>query len=503
MTRKKVCQVLLLASAVALSGCTAGEGVDLFSSSHDSSQAQSWTAQAEAVMDTTSFADVTRAVFYGGNGRRYYTLWDDDDVVQVYKGDNAVGTMTPPESSKGNYRATLTGTLTGTFNEGDVLDLYMPTRAMDFTGQAGALYGDNGLSKKYAFQHATTTVAAADAGNQILQLDAVGMSHRAAYFIFVLQDVDTGDRLHPSSVEITAVDGNLVQSVNDAGEVTKGSLTITPALENGEYPSELFISLLNETNANVSYRLKATVGTDTYINTTAVSFNPLSRLGRLGRVARNMRKTSPVSPLTIVDVPDQVFTGYAIEPVLTVMDGVTVLTLNTDYATSYTDNINVGQATATATGLADAGAMAATKYMGKQDKAFNIVKATPVIEMDNSAMEVVYNHPGKTRTVSRVFIDNNGNGTWDEGIDYDITALCTVTYTSGDLNIVNVDPSTGEVSSPVGLGETTITATVAEAANWNSKTATYSVHAESEMNSDNSVTDWDNGGTDNGKVILE
>ena len=375
---------------------------------------------------------------------------------------------------------------------------------MTFTGQKGTIYD---LSAHYAYQYATTTVE--EAANSILSLGNVGMSHRSIYLRFELQDADTEDRLHPSELVISATNGDIVLTMDEEGNATTGDLIVSTEKDTGEYPGEIFVSLLNANNTSVTYRLKATVGTDTYVGPVdrELAFNPRDYIGVLNRVARTMRKTTPATTLTVADIPSRVFTGSAYEPAVTVTDGEDALTLNTDYSVSYADNTNVGEATVTVKGLADAGAVAETKYLGTQDKTFNIVKATPVIEMDASTMTLVNNTDAsqntQTRTVTRVFIDNNGNGTWDDGTDYDITALCTVTYSTDDDAVATVNATTGQVTA-AGPTTCTITATVAGADNWTSKTATYTVNVEQEVNGGNSVNPWTSGGEpEDDKIYVE
>lgn len=53
----------------------------------------------------------------------------------------------------------------------------------------------------------------------------------------------------------------------------------------------------------------------------------------------------PVTELTAEQIPSRKYTGQAIKPGVTVMDGETVLKLNTDYTLSYSGNIKAGTAT--------------------------------------------------------------------------------------------------------------------------------------------------------------
>jgi len=501
---------LLLAAAALVAACSSSEETTAKVSPPDA-DSRIWettvTASRDSILGVADEQDAeTRAIFYGGNGRRYAVLWDQGDVIHVYKGDNEVGTMSPLQSSWGNYRGTLSGELTGPFAAHEVLSLYLPSRDMNFSGQTGTIYN---ISSNYSYQTNTTTVE--DAADNIAVLNDMHMSHRQAYYRCILQDADSDERLHASTLKIYGSSGQLVKTKAADGTTTyftdEDPLTITAESELGEYPSELFVALLSDCDGNDTFRFKATVGTDTYVGpTSAMSWTVKNEIGMLYRVLVKMRKTTAVSTLTVAEIPAQTFTGYAIEPAVTVTDGETPLT-GTDYSVSYADNTNVGTATVTVKGLADAGAVAETKYLGTKDKTFQITQATPVIEMDASTMTLVNNttQNSQTRTVTRVFIDNNGNGTWDDGTDYDITAFCTVTYSSSNDAVATVIASTGQVTA-AGPTTCTITATVAAAQNWTTQTATYTVNVEQEVNGGNSVNPWDdNNGenTDDGKIYVQ
>ena len=74
----------------------------------------------------------------------------------------------------------------------------------------------------------------------------------------------------------------------------------------------------------------------------------------------------PVTP-TISKIADQTYTGEALKPTLEVKDGITTLTLGTDYTVAYSNNTNAGTATATAT--------LEGNYTGSADKTFTIDKS--------------------------------------------------------------------------------------------------------------------------------
>lgn len=446
---------------------------------------QLWNASVHATLDSIDISNTdntTRALFIGGNTDRFLTTWDDGDVVRVYKGDTEVGTLTPaPESWFTLNNTILNGTLTGPFAIGDELKLYLPSRDIDYTGQDGSL---NNMSLRYSFRDATTTVA--EAQDQILTMRDVSMTHRQTYWRMMLTD-ESGKRLHMERVEISSVSGKIVLSKPVGGETSYGTLIVNAVQKDKEYPAELFVALGNDNVGNDTYMFKAVVGADVYVGPSDRALTYTIGRGGMANIIRQMRKTTAASTLTITDIPEKVFTGYAITPTLTVKDGETTLTLDTDYSVAYTDNVNAGTATATITGLAEQGTTCTTPYLGTQDKTFTIVQAVPVIVLDDSQVTLTYGGSGNTRTVTRVFIDNNANGTWDEGTDYDITNQCTVTYSSGTTSTATVDPSTGAVL-PAGQGTTTITATVATAQNWTTATASYSVKVDNKA--DGTLSDY-------------
>ena len=498
-------QSLLLGAGALLAACSGSED---FAEEVQPPNQQLWDASVGASLDSIIVNDVddaTRALYVGGNTDRFLTTWDKGDVVHVYKDGTEVGTLEPAEESWGSLNNTiLNGTLTGPFAVDDELKLYLPSRDIDYTGQNGDL---SNMSLKYSFQNAKTTVT--EAANQILTMRDVSMTHSQTYWRMRLTDED-GNRLHMKRLEVSTLSGNLVLTKQADGTTTHGTLEVDFLKTDGEYPSEPFVAVNNDNAGSDTYKFKAWVGDDIYYGPSDRALTYTISRGKLANIARQMKKTTAASTLTVAAIPSQVFTGYDIEPVLTVKDGASELTLATDYSVSYSDNVNVGTATATIKGLADAGATAATKYLGTQDKAFSIVKATPVIEMSTAEMTLVNNATQQvgTRTIARVFIDNNGNGTYDEGTDYDITAAVTpsITYSTASDAIATVagDGTTTATVTAASFGSTTVTVTVAEAANWTSQTATYTVTVNQEVNGGNSVNPWNDGGSnDDGKIYVE
>ena len=83
-----------------------------------------------------------------------------------------------------------------------------------------------------------------------------------------------------------------------------------------------------------------------------------------------------------VTIPSQTWTGSELTPVITVKDGETKLALGTDYEVAYSNNFNVGTATATITGKGN--------YSDSKEATFNIDKATPYVKTAPTASAITY-----------------------------------------------------------------------------------------------------------------
>ena len=82
-------------------------------------------------------------------------------------------------------------------------------------------------------------------------------------------------------------------------------------------------------------------------------------------VSMTYRKLMTNTDITIGDIDPMGYTGEPLTPEVTVMDGETTLVLDQDYAVEYSDNVLVGDATITITGIGD-------NYAGVTTKTFEI-----------------------------------------------------------------------------------------------------------------------------------
>ena len=111
----------------------------------------SMEATGESITEEDDGAGSNRAIFYGGNsGKRFSFIWDDGDVVQVYKGDEWIGQLEP--NVLGQESTTLVGTLYSEISAGDELTVYLGDQCLSYVNQLGTL---SDLSTYYSFQQAT------------------------------------------------------------------------------------------------------------------------------------------------------------------------------------------------------------------------------------------------------------------------------------------------------------------------------------------------------------
>jgi len=95
---------------------------------------------------------------------------------------------------------------------------------------------------------------------------------------------------------------------------------------------------------------------------------------------------------TISDIATQTYCGQPLKPSVTVQDGATVLTENTDYTLTYDNNLNVGTATVTAQGIGN--------YTGTQTKTFTIQKADIAVTAPQAKTGLIYTTQAQTLAVA-------------------------------------------------------------------------------------------------------
>ena len=148
---------------------------------------------------------------------------------------------------------------------------------------------------------------------------------------------------------------------------------------------------------------------------------------------------------TISAIADQTYTGSPLKPAVVVKDGETTLVENTDYTLTYDNNLNVGTATVTATGIGN--------YTGTQTKEFAITKADMVITVPTAKTGLVYTtQPQALATAGSVeggeLLYSLDNQTWTATVPTGTEAKeYTVYYKiEADANHKAVDPQNFKVT---------------------------------------------------------
>ena len=134
------------------------------------------------------------------------------------------------------------------------------------------------------------------------------------------------------------------------------------------------------------------------------------------------------------------YTGSAIEPAVTVMDGSTVLTKGTDYTVSYSNNVNAGTATVTVNGIGN--------YTGSVSKNFTIVKTeekiTDLSQCDITLSYTTYEYTGlaaKPKVTVKA-----GNDVLVSGTDYAVRYANNVEIGTAQVIIAGKGSYTGRVT---------------------------------------------------------
>lgn len=187
---------------------------------------------------------MTRSLFIGGQtGYRFTSLWDVYDEAQVYYNGVQVGTLKPEET--GLETTTLSGNLTGSFSQGNVLTLYMPSPNLNYEGQNGTL----GDMARY-FDYVSTTVAVSSVSGSTVTTDPLTFASLQSYLLLKFRDANNS-LLHVKKLTITAESGKIVltKSLLDGTTTYTSDLVINTVKETttvNDYPTDVYVSLLNE-----------------------------------------------------------------------------------------------------------------------------------------------------------------------------------------------------------------------------------------------------------------
>ncbi|MBR2151535.1 MAG: hypothetical protein IJ902_09190 [Prevotella sp.] len=149
------------------------------------------------------------------------------------------------------------------------------------------------------------------------------------------------------------------------------------------------------------------------------------------------------------------YTGKALEPAVTVKDGTTTLSAETDYDVAYSDNINAGQATVTVTGKG--------AYSGTAQAKFTIGKATPTVTAPEAIANLKYT--GQAQTLITAGTTTGGtlkysldNMTYSTTLPKGTDAKTYSVYYRVEGNTNYEDVAVKSIMVPIAKGTPTVTA---------------------------------------------
>ncbi|PIE77183.1 MAG: hypothetical protein CSA13_00765 [Clostridiales bacterium] len=230
---------------------------------------------------------------------------------------------------------------------------------LEFSGLTGAEIA--GFSGDYIVENRTANTTTTCAFNVPYNFD-----NNAHYIVYTVGNapLTLSDSVKTYQVGDTATESIDIAKIMpaDAGAITTtlGAITGDAAIlaDGADAPkvsgNVLTYTLSGSGSAGAMATLPLTVGSAKYKD---ASLNVVVKLLDAPK--------KPLSDCTINPIADQTYTGSAIEPQVTVYDGVKKLQRGTDYRLNYTNNINVGTATVTLTGQGD--------YTGTVTRNFQIV----------------------------------------------------------------------------------------------------------------------------------
>ncbi len=208
------------------------------------------------------------------------------------------------------------------------------------------------------------------------------------------------------------------------GGLTSGSTRVTvtqPTIANATISS---IADQNYTGYAITPSVTVTLGGSTLVlnrdynltysnninvGTAIVTVNGIGTYAGQTKTATFRIVTPSVANATITTIPDQTYTGYAITPSLTVYSNGTILREGTDYSVNYTNNINIGTATVTITGI---GRYSGTKTANFRITGPNLYSATIAAIPDQLYTGAAIT-PSVTVTVNNITLIQN--------IDYNVS----------------------------------------------------------------------------------
>lgn len=251
---------------------------------------------------------------------------------------------------------------------------------------------------------------------------------------------------------------NLNNEISAAAEGDAVTMTITPDA-NWVVNTDKVAGLWTASEAKAPRRVDMAkdialtyVSTDATTNAVTYTFTMIRANAEISCAYKKLMTNEDIT----VEVAEATYTGSPLEPVVTVKDNGTPLTLNTDYTVSYSNNTNAALSTATtnAPTVTITAVSTSEKYTGMITKTFTIDKAAGSISYTKSTVTKTYGNSAFTNALTKTYSPTSAaNG----------TNLGTITYSSSNTSVATVN-SSGRVTIR-GAGTATIKATATDGAN--------------------------------------
>lgn len=181
---------------------------------------------------------------------------------------------------------------------------------------------------------------------------------------------------------------------------------------------------------NVDYTV--TFGNNVEVGTAVATINGIGNNN--GTITKNFRIIAQLSKCTISPIPAQQYTGSEVKPSLTVKCGNTILMEGTDYNVTYSNNINIGTATATIRALNNA------NYTGTASVKFSI--GNDVGGFIISGYAPSYAYTGKAITPGVVV--ETGSRTLIPGTEYTVSYSNNVNAGTATITVTGVGKYSGK-----------------------------------------------------------
>ena len=191
---------------------------------------------------TASMGDAeTRALSEGTGNVITATFAKNDEVVVVKANGTSVGTLRA--ESGGTSTTTLSGTISGTFTENEVLTLRYRSATANYDGQLGTLAG---IAANQDYAEGTLTVSTTSP-SLTFESNSVTLTAKQSITKFTFKDASTDAAVSVKTFGIAAV--GLVQNIAANGTETAGAVTGTL----GTAASDVYIALRNNSDIKQTY----------------------------------------------------------------------------------------------------------------------------------------------------------------------------------------------------------------------------------------------------------